>query len=569
MTAHELRRGRALLIGCVLAVIAFELALILWTTSGQFTYTLDDPYIHLALAENLARFGHYGINVEEYSSASSSIIWPLLLVPFITAGLGVYGPLVLNALFAVAAVLILHQIVVDAAEARGAPAGTVSSIWALFGFLIVNGFGVIFTGMEHSLHIVVTISIMFFINRMQLRADQGRASQSGYADALLVLCIVLSPLVRFEGIAISLFAVAMLVVLRKPRLAVLSIVLTALSLALYFYAMSALGLPWLPSSVLVKSGVAADVTAQTDIIGKLFSASSQVAGNVIQNLTTPDAVFLLAMTFLIVLQSIGAWRRRERVSAIYVAGVILVVCLHLAFGRFGWYARYQSYVCIFAICAAFYVFSGRLFGDAAALAAKRERVGIFALAAVMISMPQSLLPLLTTPLAAQNIFEQQRQMHEFVTQYWKAPVAVNDIGYVAFQNDHYVLDLWGLASEDARQLRQARDRGMLRKLTEKHGIHLAIIYEKAFSSIIPQDWHKIADLQLSTRAITPADDRVSFFVTGLDQAACSRVADDLVGFGRTLVRPQMLSVDASACGNGPQVTESQTDLRYSEAQRPD
>jgi hypothetical protein len=549
------RGDRYPLIAGVLAVVALELALILWTTGGQFTYTLDDPYIHLALAENLARFGHYGINVEEYSSASSSIIWPLFLVPFFTVGLGVYGPLVMNVLFAIVAALVLNQIVVDAAEARGVPTGTTSWIWALFALLVVNGFGVIFTGMEHSLHILVTVSIMFFVNRMQLEADQGRSTRTGYGDFLMVLCIVLSPLVRFEGIAVSAFAIAMLLVLRKPRLAIMSIVLMTLSLALYFYAMSALGLPWLPSSVLVKSAVAADVTAQAGLIGKLSGAASQVAGNVIDNLKNREAIFLLVTTFLIVVESIRAWHRRERVSAFYVTGVIFVVCLHLAFGRFGWYARYQSYICAFAICAAFYVFSGRLL-EAVALPAKRDRFGLLAFAAVMISIQQSMVPLLTTPVAAQNIYEQQRQMHEFVTRYWKAPVAVNDIGYVAFQNDQYVLDLWGLASEDARQLRQAGDRAMLKTLTDKHGIQLAMIYEKAFPGLIPADWRKVAELRLSTRAITPADDHVAFFVTGFDRARCSQVAGDLADFARTLVRPQLLSVDADACEDGLQVTDS-------------
>ena len=54
---------------------------ILLLNGGHFAYSLDDPYIHLALAENLAA-GHYGLNLDEPSSPSSSILWPLLLAPF-------------------------------------------------------------------------------------------------------------------------------------------------------------------------------------------------------------------------------------------------------------------------------------------------------------------------------------------------------------------------------------------------------------------------------------------------------------------------------------------------------
>ncbi len=122
MTRLGFHRDWYPLIVGVLIVVGFEFALILWTTQGNFTYTLDDPYIHLALAENLARFGHYGLNVEEYSSPSSSILWPFLLVPLLAIGLGASGPLILNVLFAVASVLVIHQIIVDSAKSPSRPA---------------------------------------------------------------------------------------------------------------------------------------------------------------------------------------------------------------------------------------------------------------------------------------------------------------------------------------------------------------------------------------------------------------------------------------------------------------
>ena len=44
--------------------------------AGVFEYPLDDVYIHLAMAEKIAR-GTYGVNLGEPASASSSIrCWP-------------------------------------------------------------------------------------------------------------------------------------------------------------------------------------------------------------------------------------------------------------------------------------------------------------------------------------------------------------------------------------------------------------------------------------------------------------------------------------------------------------
>src|SRR5262245_23019430 len=86
----------------LIAVVAAELVAIGTLNDGHVVYTLDDAYIHLSLAENIAQ-GHYGINGNEFSSPSSSIVWPYLLAPFAGRASGAYAPLVLNVLFATAA----------------------------------------------------------------------------------------------------------------------------------------------------------------------------------------------------------------------------------------------------------------------------------------------------------------------------------------------------------------------------------------------------------------------------------------------------------------------------------
>ena len=568
------------LIAGSLVFLLLEIALVMWVSGGHFIYTLDDPYIHLALAENLARFGHYGINLEEYSSPSSSIIWPLLLVPFFPLGLGSYGPLVLNIVFALATLPLLHCLIVGAARSHGRPASSVSWMWAVFIFFAVGGFGIVFTGMEHSLHVLVTVAIMYFVNRMQLAVGEDRELRSGHDDYCLVLCIVLSPLVRFEGLAISAFAILMLIALGKLRLAIFSAFLIGLSLGLYAYAMSALGLPWLPSSVLMKSAVAADISSMVTTAEKIAGLASHVADNVMLNLEYAEARLLLLIAFLLTAYAARAWSRAfsaevdagsaqessanqesgarirfdkigsrsgERVSLIYVAGVIAVIGLHLAFGRFGWMGRYQAYLAAFTLCAAIHVFSGPLLKQHAdAGRAWLVRIAA-ALTVVILGFQQNVLPVVQTPFAARNIYEQQFHMHEFVTRHWKAPIAVNDIGQVSFQNDLYVLDLYGLASEEARQLGRARDPDLLPKLTGKRDIHLAIIYEDWFPGYIPADWHKIGEMRLvSPRIVTPYDS-VSFFVFGLDQAGCLHVADKLAEFKRTLAQPETLTLDGQAC----------------------
>src|ERR1700733_12146767 len=62
----------------LLPVTAIEFS-VLSQTHGIFMYPLDDVFIHMALAKNLAFHHNWGINDHEFASASSSILYTLLL----------------------------------------------------------------------------------------------------------------------------------------------------------------------------------------------------------------------------------------------------------------------------------------------------------------------------------------------------------------------------------------------------------------------------------------------------------------------------------------------------------
>jgi hypothetical protein len=88
----------------------FLLLLIIWNTAGEFTYTLDDPYIHLALAKNIW-YGNYGINFVEPSAPSSSILWPFLLAPFtMSKEIFEFIPLIINACCLASLALIINKL---------------------------------------------------------------------------------------------------------------------------------------------------------------------------------------------------------------------------------------------------------------------------------------------------------------------------------------------------------------------------------------------------------------------------------------------------------------------------
>jgi hypothetical protein len=92
-------------------------------------------------------------------------------------------------------------------------------------------------------------------------------------------------------------------------------------------------------------------------------------------------------------------------------------------------------------------------------------------------------------------------MHRFAVGL-REPVAVNDLGLVAYQNPSYVLDLWGLGSQEARKSRQiaGTDPSYLDRLALKHQVKLAMIYEHWFPVTgLPKTWKRIGCL------LTPPD----------------------------------------------------------------
>src|SRR6266566_120392 len=76
---------------------------------GHVVYVLDDSYIHMAVARNLAQHGVWGISQYGFSSVTSSIAWPLLLAGvYLVFGPNEIAPLLLNLVFATALVWLAY-----------------------------------------------------------------------------------------------------------------------------------------------------------------------------------------------------------------------------------------------------------------------------------------------------------------------------------------------------------------------------------------------------------------------------------------------------------------------------
>src|SRR3970282_2109459 len=96
-------------LGIFIVILIAEITGILILNSGLIVYTTDDAYIHLALAENILK-GHYGVNLQENSSPSSSVLWPFILSPFTGFSFGYLIPLLINVLTSAGSIFIFFFI---------------------------------------------------------------------------------------------------------------------------------------------------------------------------------------------------------------------------------------------------------------------------------------------------------------------------------------------------------------------------------------------------------------------------------------------------------------------------
>lgn len=500
----------------LLAVLAAAFYLLLCTSAlvqirrldqGHFTYALDDPYIHLALSEGIAH-GHYGINPSEPSSPSSSVIWPLLLAPFARFAWQLYVPLALNMLAGVAAALLA-----GAAVARW-PLPPGESSWScvemarrvlstLALVFIGNLVGLTFIGMEHTLQVLLAGAGAWAI----VSCVRGRA-----IPWWCLVCVAVGPLVRYENVGISLAVAIALVGQRRPRRALGLLVASVVPLLFFSVYLHHLGLPWLPTSVLVKGQMAGAGSGWT---GRL----EQMGRDTLTQNVTERHRMLVAILFFTLAGT--AWVQQERARRFALWGATAATGLHLLIGRFHWFHRYEVYIVFFSALIVLEIVHER----------PRGLLGWYGLGLLGCSYLY-VQAFHDVPASASQVYREQYQMHRFATEFYQGNVAVNDLGLVSYRRrpGTYVLDLWGLASVDAAKQRD-KNAAWLDATVRAHDIGLVMFYPLWFKGV-PADWTQLGQVCLNEPPVALGDACVAYYAT--PEANVSNVEDEFDDFVATL-----------------------------------
>lgn len=441
-------------------------------TDGSFCYPLDDTFIHLAIAKTLANHGIFGITAQGFAGASSSIGWPLLLaLSILTVGDHVLTPLILNALFATGLLVVLARWFEREAPATSLPFRSLG----ILGVVVLTPLSTIaFLGMEHSLHILAMVLLMMEATRALSSSDEAPRT------ARLAFYAALATSLRYESAFLAGF-IAVLLAARGHRTKAASMLgIAALPPILFGVYSLRQGGSFLPNSVLVKGSKLH--------LHELSDIGDVLGGNIIHRIAAePHMLALpLACAFLLVVSThrSGAFSA----NSLRLSLSLLATLAHVQLASLNWFFRYEGYL-IVTLWMSLMLYCGTAAPRFRAVM-RGQYAGYGGAAAVVLAgflivgplVRRSLQAFEFTPTASRNIYDQQVQSARFLGEFFpNEPVAVNDIGAVAYYTGQPVVDLAGLASLEIAKAKQYQ---MMRpplaedvaRVTE--GVSVAIVYDE-------------------------------------------------------------------------------------------
>ena len=495
-------------IGVLWITVAVLLIFSIRQNQGHLVYALDDPYIHMAIAKNFAQHGVWGITKYGFTSSSSSLLW-ILLLSFIYFLLGVneITPFILNVIFATLTICLVYVIL------RRYELPTFYTFVALLSIIFFTPLlALIFSGMEHTLHILIVISFVYLSAKI-LSKEKSTFLES---SSLLILAPFVT-VIRYEGLFLILVIFSLFIIRKRLLYSSFLFVLAIIPLAIYGLISISNGWYLLPNSVLLKGN-----TPMLSLIGiaKFFNHFSK-------HMAATPHILILAMGALILFifqfnKQKTLWKDSTIMLIIFAATTLL----HMLFARTGWFFRYEAYLValgIFVISIGMREYLPKKISIEFDKSLIPKYVAIVFLIFLVISpfAGRGLIPLVRTPQATTNIYEQQYQMGLFLKQFYQGEsVAANDIGAINYLADIKCLDLWGLGSLEVAEAKRngCYDTQKIYNLAKQKKVRVAIVYDHWFAGYggIPSQWIKVGEWKISNNLVC-AGDTVFFYAVNPEE----------------------------------------------------
>jgi hypothetical protein len=510
-TRQQYAGSGLLMAGFALVVLVAQILMGRRLTEGYWIYTLDDAYIHLVMAKTLAQAGVWGIAPDAFAACSSSPLWTLLLAAgFKILGVRDWLPGVFNILFTLLALLAMDRI-----AARSGVRDRVRLLFGLTVFFLVPFTVIASTGMEHVLHVLLTILFL----GAALRELEAPAS-SRLSALVLPLLVILMTAARYESLFVIAPFLLVLVLKRRWRAGLLlggCALLPVLAHGLFSLQQGGL---FLPNSLVLKGRIPGG-----GMVRYLFQAFAMYVDVTLENVHVHIVCILLLLT---------ACHRRIPEPIRLLALVFVAASVgHVTFAQCGRFYRYEAYLMAagFLLLAAAWLPAGRKWWRSSDSAQVAGASGWLLLARVgfllFLLCPLFLRGVWATsrvPRGSANIFQQQWQLARIfkTLDLQGKAVGINDLGLMAERSGARIIDLWGLGTTEIAKAKWSGRYGpaTIADLLARHDVGYVAVYDEWFSMgrDLPDSLILVARLIIG-KNIVCAHDTVMLYATGPFEAA--------------------------------------------------
>lgn len=468
-------------------------------THGIFIYPFDDTFIHLTIADNLLN-GNWGINDNEFASASSSILYTLILALFRVFSNSVMIPFVVNCIAGIA-ILLAILLWLKKHAVHPVAQGIIILLIVFFTPLPL----LIISGMEHTLQCLFSFLFIFYFSDW---LEQNHQSGKQVLPAKILFFGVLVSTIRYEGLFLVAIACVLLLLYKRVFSAIALGIISVIPLVIFGLISLHNGNYFLPNSVLVKSE-SFNYSNILQVIYTIVFDKWVVAKNGMAALATQRLLIILPLVYLVFKKYV---RPPYSFIIIFLFGATV---LQLSFASTGYLYRYEAYL-FFGFMIIFPLIFFKYGKEVLRLLDSYiSKISALALTFFLFFpvVLRSATAMDKTAQACINIYDQQYQMALFAKKYYdKSSVALNDIGAVGYFTDAKIVDLWGLASIEVAKSKKQHywTAGFLDSLCRSNGVKMAIIYDSWFSNALTSKWNKVASWNIQNNVIC-GDSMVSFY----------------------------------------------------------
>ncbi len=493
--------------------ILSTMALAAWGMSNyhwQFSYALDDAYIHLTLAKNLAFYGTWGMHPGEFSSSSSSLLWTVLLASLMK----IFGPTtVLPMCTSLISGFVLIYFYVKIAVKL--PTKFAQIGW-LIGLLLISPLSqLVLIGMEHLLQ---TLLFLIFFG---VAIDWFKSNRFNKFYLLLLLAPLVAT-IRYEGLFLIAGCCFLYFMERNWAKGLLLGLIAIVPILLFGLWSIKQGGFFFPNSLMMKT--------DAGLISNPYLFLKNLCLKIHNLSPLLWAIILFNTAVICFMQTTNAARSSLRKGSFVL---LTTTVFHAFFARTGHLFRFEAALVTLAwahgLSLFFYYF------NSTKMVIEKARIGFFL---SVISIPfliRAQYIIRGSRISIKNVRQHHYVMNEFLKKHYSDKLfALHDIGIVGFYNPSKFIDLAGLGSTDFIDSGARTNRDSMENYCRNKGISIGLLYPEWMENTIPFGWVKVATWHYP-KPVSCCDLLVFF---AIDSTETGALRNHLIEF--TSTRPEIL-----------------------------